>query len=196
MSKRWTMKGMMGREAIACMGICLFLLAAGCGTAPEPTSQFGWQIGGCVGQESALTEQTEGFDETCEVEKLLPAEVDYCTEKIFWEYDQVNQTLQLVHGPVVLNCCGVRQVRTGVVEGFHTIVEVDEPGDYRCRCMCDTFYSVCMRDVPPATLPVRIFLHVTDASPTPIDVWEGELDLSEDSGEIVLGESGSYTCME
>ena len=180
---------------IACIGLCLALLPAGCGTEPEVDDNFGWLIGGCIGQAEALVEQTSGYDTTCKPEALLPEEIDYCTEKIFWEYNQANRTLQLVHGPVALNCCGVRYVNSGVAEEFYTILEMDEPGEYRCRCMCDTFYSVCIRNVPETLLPIRIFLHVTDETSQPADVWEGELDLSEGSGQIVLGESGSQHCL-
>ena len=177
------------------LGLCLAFLLAGCGTEPEVDDNFGWLIGGCAGQAQALAEQTTSYDTTCKPETLLPEEIDYCTEKIFWEYNKASQTLQLVHGPVALNCCGVRYVISKVAEGFNTIIEMDEPGDYRCRCMCDTFYSVCLHDVPEAPLPLRIFLHVTDESSLPVDVWEGELDLSQGKGQIALGDSGSLNCL-
>jgi hypothetical protein len=49
--------------------------------------------------------------------------------------------------------------------------------------------------VPETLLPIRIFLHVTDETSLPADAWAGELDLTDGSGQIALGESGSLNCL-
>lgn len=171
---------------------CLSLLLLGCGGGSDTDPTFGWQLGGCVGQEQALTEG-EGQVEDCQPEKLIPEEPDYCTRTLFWKYS--GGLLQLVDFPVALNCCGVRTVRYELVGDTYTITEVDEPGDTRCRCMCDTSYSVCISNLPQAPTKARLLLQVTDQDPVPVEVWQGTLDLATGGGQIDLGPSGSLDCI-
>ena len=131
--------------------------------------------------------------EDCQPEKLIPEEPDYCTRTLFWKYS--GGLLQLVDFPVALNCCGVRTVRYELVGGTTTITEVDEPGDARCRCMCDTSFSVCIENLPVESTPVHLFLHVTDQDDNPVEVWRGDLDMSSGGGQIDLGPSGSLDCI-
>ena len=171
---------------------CLSLLLLGCGSGSDPDPAFGWQLGGCVGMEQALT-QGEGMVEDCEPEKLVPEEPDYCNRTLYWKYS--GGLLQVVDFPVALNCCGVRSVRYELAGDTYTITEVDEPGDARCRCMCDTSFSVCISNIPQASTNVRLLLHVTDKDASPVEVWQGELDLSAGGAQIDLGPSGSLDCI-
>jgi hypothetical protein len=181
---------------VAIISLCLGLVLPACGGSENGApAEFGWMVGGCAGQDQALVEQTEGYTEECDPAPLLPDEMDYCTETLFWEYDAESQILQLVDGPVSLNCCGLRYVRSGIAEGFYTLIEMDEPGDGRCRCMCDSIYSVCIHGLAEGLIPIRLFRHVTDDGTTePTLIWEGELDLSEGGGHIDLGPSRSWNC--
>jgi hypothetical protein len=194
MENRFRRMKMTGKLAIASLCLCLVLSACG-GSDNDTPTEFGWMVGGCAGQDQALIEQTEGYTEECDPAPLLPDEMDYCTETLFWKYDQENQALQLVDGPVSLNCCGLRYVRSGIAEGYNTLIEMDEPGDGRCRCMCDSIYSVCIHNLAADPAPIRLFRHVTDDGTTePTLIWEGQLDLSEGSGQIDLGPSASWNC--
>jgi len=96
---------------------------------------------------------------------------------------------------VALNCCGIRSVQYELVGDTYTITEVDQPGDTRCRCMCDTSYSVCISNLPQALTKFRLLLHITDQDPNPVEVWLGELDLATGVGQIDLGPSGSLNCI-
>ncbi|MBN2499008.1 MAG: hypothetical protein JXR96_30745 [Deltaproteobacteria bacterium] len=176
---------------------CLCLIALACGQGDDGDAgdiQAGWNVGGCAGEQSALT--AEGHSDACEPEALLPDVIDYCQETLFWRYEAETGALQLVDAPVSLNCCGLRSVRTSFENGVYVITEVDEPGEYRCRCMCDAIYSVCIAGVAGGRIPVRLVLDVTDDSSGPRVVWEGEIDLDEGQGEIDLGSSSSWNCMD
>jgi hypothetical protein len=177
--------------------LCLGMVLSACGGYDNGgPAEFGWMVGGCAGQDQALVEQTEGYTEECDPDPLLPEEMDYCTEKLFWEYDAQNQVLQLVDGPVSLNCCGLRYVRSEITEGDYTLIEMDEPGDGRCRCMCDSIYSVCIHGLAEGQVPIRLYRHVTDDATTePTLIWEGQLDLTEGGGQIDLGPSDSWNCI-
>ena len=95
---------------------CLSLLLLGCGSGSDPDPAFGWQLGGCVGMEQALT-QGEGMVEDCEPEKLVPEEPDYCNRTLYWKYS--GGLLQVVDFPVALprrprtsGCCSTSPIRT------------------------------------------------------------------------------------
>jgi hypothetical protein len=169
-------------------------LLVGCGGGSDPDPDFGWQLGGCVGQEQALTEG-EGMVDDCEPEKLVPEEPDYCTRILYWKYS--GGLLQLVDFPVALNCCGVRSVQYELVGDTYTITEVDRPEDdgTRCRCMCDTSYSVCISNLSQQPTKFRLLLQVAEQGPTPVEVWQGELDLAAGGGQVDLGPSGSLDCI-
>jgi hypothetical protein len=175
---------------------CFFLslLLAGCGSGSDTDPAFGWQLGGCVGQEQALTEG-EGMVDDCEPEKLVPEEPDYCNRTLYWKYS--GGLLQLVDFPVALNCCGIRSVRYELVGDTYTITEVDRPEDdgTRCRCMCDTSYSVCISNLPQTPTKFRLLLQVAEQGPEPVEVWQGSLDLAAGGGQIGLGPSGSLNCI-
>jgi hypothetical protein len=185
-------------QNVAIVGLCLGLVLPACGGSETNTStEFGWMVGGCVGEAQVLVEQTEGYTQECDPEPLLPEEMDYCIEKLFWKYDRESRILQLVNGPVSLNCCGLRYMRTGIAEGYYTQIEMDKPPlTGRCRCMCDAIYSVCIHGVVEDPAPIRLFRHVTDDGTTePTQIWEGELVLSAGTGQIDLGPSESWNCI-
>jgi len=55
-------------------------LVAACGGAQDAQQlPVGWQIGGCAGEEQALT-TGEGLDPRCVPEALLPSDLDPCRE--------------------------------------------------------------------------------------------------------------------
>ena len=169
-------------------------LAAGCGGAQD-TQQLpvGWQIGGCAGEEQALT-TGDGLDPQCAPEALLTGDLDPCRETLVWSYDQEARRLQLVDTPVSLNCCGLRSVQATFEAGVLTITERDEPDGARCRCMCDATYSVCLDAALEGPIEIRLVLHVTDSGEGPVTVWEGQLDPADGEGQIDLGESHSWAC--
>jgi hypothetical protein len=145
--------------------------------------------------EQSLTEG-EGMVDDCEPEKLVPEEPDYCNRILYWKYS--GGLLQLVDFPVQLNCCGVRSVSYELVGDTYTLTELDRPEDdgSRCRCNCDTPFSVCISNLPQAPTKVRLLLHVTaGVEPNPVEVWQGSLDLSTGGDQIVLGPSGSMNCI-
>lgn len=181
-------------KILVSMSLCLGIVLCACGGGTDPDPDFGWQLGGCVGEQQALTEG-EGMVDTCEPEKLVPEEPDYCNRTLYWKYS--GGLLQLVDFPVALNCCGVRSVQYELVGDIYTITEVDRPEDdgTRCRCMCDTSYSICISNLPQALTKFRLLLYVTDQDTAPVEVWQGELDLAAGGGQIDLGPSGSLNCI-
>ena len=55
--------------------------------------------------------------------------------------------------------------------------------------------TVCISNLPQALTKFRLLLHVTDQDTSPVEVWQGELDLAAGGGQIDLGPSGSLNCI-
>lgn len=178
--------------------LMIVLLAAGllaaCGGDPGAQQlPIGWQVGGCAGEERALT-TGDGLDPQCAPEALVPDDSDPCREMLLWRYDRTAQRLQLVDTPVSLNCCGLRSVQATFATGVLTVTERDEPDGPRCRCMCDATYAVCLDAAFEGPIEVRLLRHVTDSDEGIETVWEGQIDPAEGEGQIDLGPSLSWAC--
>jgi hypothetical protein len=120
-----------------------------------------------------------------------PDPATYCdAEKLLWNYDATSKTLGLTNSRITLNCCGDHSVR--VTKDGETVVftEVDAPqaanGGTRCKCNCVFDYAADISTIEAATTPLRIVRNVTDAQPDTQTVWEGTLDLSLGTGEVVI----------
>jgi hypothetical protein len=61
--------------------------------------------------------------------------------------------------------------------------------------MCDTSYSVCISNLSQQPTEFRLLLQVAEQGPTPVEVWQGELDLAAGGGQVDLGPSGSLDCI-
>lgn len=117
---------------------------------------------------------------------------DYCdAEVLHWMYEAGTGTLKLADTRIHLNCCGEHSMKVVYSDGVYVVTETDRPvdGDARCLCSCVFDFAVTVYDVPPGTTRIKILRIVTDQNPRQELVYEGELDLLEGSGFVVVDES-------
>jgi len=113
---------------------------------------------------------------------------DYCAaEQLRWTYDGQASTIELSNERVLLNCCGERSVDLEMVAGTLVITETDAPDGEggRCSCTCVFDFAATASGIAGGSLPARLVRDVTDAAGGPVVVWEGSLDLSAGSGDVV-----------
>ncbi len=117
-----------------------------------------------------------------------PDPTTYCNaERLLWNYDASTKTLGLTNSRILLNCCGDHSIT--VTKDGDTVVftETDAPENgTRCKCMCVYDYASDVSPIETGILSFRIVRNVTDAQPAVTTVWEGTLDLSAGTGEVVV----------
>jgi hypothetical protein len=69
--------------------------------------------------------------------------------------------------------------------GNYQIRETDAPGESRCLCMCFFDFSIGLSDMPAQSIGIELYRHITDEGPEWM-VWQGTLDLRQETGEIVI----------
>lgn len=108
------------------------------------------------------------------------------SERLQWQYEPKSKTLKLMNSRISLNCCGVRTITAAREDGTIVICENDQPeeGGGRCRCTCVFDFYIEVAGVAPKTQPVSLSLTIDD---TTTEKWTGSIDLSEGSGEVVIG---------
>lgn len=119
-----------------------------------------------------------------------PDPATYCdAERLLWNYDAGSKTLALTNSRIVLNCCGDHSVQ--VTRDGETVVftETDAPkggpGGTRCKCECVFDYAADVSPLDAGMTALRIVRNVTDNPPAKT-VWEGMLDLSMTTGDVVV----------
>ena len=116
----------------------------------------------------------------------------YCADDVMsWAYDASEQTLSVLNKGVFLNCCGERAISVTQEDGTYVLTEQDQPedGDLRCSCMCMFDYAVDVPDLAEGSIDVKLVRAIDDAIST---IWEGSLDLSEGSGEVLIEEDAGW----
>ncbi len=119
-------------------------------------------------------------------------EDSYCgDDRLIWSVDSENGVINFTNQDVFLNCCGIHDVTVTLRDGVYVITEIDEPeeGGARCNCMCLFDFSVDMPLVDGNLITVRIDRLVTDVDGSPATAWEGEIDLTTGSGDIMIAEN-------
>jgi hypothetical protein len=122
---------------------------------------------------------------------LFDADPAYCAAQVLhWEYDAAAGKLALADARVLLNCCGEHSMTIAEQDGLYVVTERDAPEfeDARCACMCVFDFSLEATGVPEAVIPLQIILDVTDSQDGPRVTFEGELDLTQGSGSVVISE--------
>jgi hypothetical protein len=156
----------------------------------------GGEDGSGSGNGNALTQsptvsECGGFAQMqAKIDPPMADPATYCdAERLLWAYDAATQSLGLSNTRVVLNCCGDHAITVTEESGTYVINERDAPqasaGGARCKCNCVFDFAVSVEPIPAGSLPIRLVLDVTDSGSPPKVVYEGSLDLSQGSGEIV-----------
>jgi hypothetical protein len=144
-----------------------------------------------VGQNARFT-QCEETDKTAM----------YCAaERLKWSWDSQSKVAQFDHRRVTINCCGERTTKAFKRgEESYEIREIDrgegENDDLRCGCMCVFDFGIDIPEVD-GVIDLAIVRETINGEMTDEEtVWEGKVDLSEGSGEIVTSmEDASPWCM-
>lgn len=177
----------MSRKLFTLSTISLFVLGLGCG-------------GYTTELESGITQQQDRISECGGFEKagdhLFGGPENYCdAEVLHWQYVPESQTLHLADARVLLNCCGDHTMTIKEVEGVYVVTETDDPEDGwgRCHCMCVFDYTMSAVGLAEGVIQLKIVREVSDWPEGSGDVWEGELDLSEGSGAIVIDDETDVT---
>ncbi|MDI3285011.1 hypothetical protein [Polyangium sp. 15x6] len=131
-----------------------------------------------------------------------PDPATYCdAERLLWNYDPETRTLGLLDARMQLNCCGQHSIDVAVEDGVHVVTQTDAPekledgSEARCSCMCVFDYAADVSPVESSTISMRILRNVTDQKPAITLVWEGMVDLTAGSGEVVIStESAEPWC--
>jgi hypothetical protein len=164
----------------------LLAILALTGCTPERTEPTGTPelriteaVSACGGFEAPALSETDSTGAYCDAEVLR------------WEYDAASRTLELLDARALLNCCGERHVTLDVVDGVYVVTESDEPEGTggRCDCMCVFDLGLTAEGVPDGVIPLRLLRHVTDEGGEPALLWEGDIDLGEGTGAVVIDPS-------
>lgn len=148
-------------------------------------------LGACIEPGPAhegVVSEAGGFAEP-EQRLAVDGEERYCSAEVLrWRYDRTLGTLQLADSRLLLNCCGQRAMRVHRIDSLYEITERDEPdaADPRCDSVCAFDFAVSIPEVVPGKAFVRLLRDVTDVQGSATLVWQGEIDLAQGAGEVVL----------
>lgn len=120
-------------------------------------------------------------------------------ERLTWQYNRSAKTVTFVNKNVWLNCCGERSITASFNEaaGIYEIYETDQAemdGDTPLRCDCECFFDFKVRlsGVDSGVIGVNLFRIVSDLEKPVTAVWKGNIDLSEGSGDILIGRQSGF----
>ncbi|MFW6369189.1 MAG: hypothetical protein ACOC0J_01250 [Myxococcota bacterium] len=158
---------------------------AGDDNGVEETGYLAASNTGACGEILEIGEQSsrqDGREEWCGAERLQ------------WSYEAESETLDLLHSRVALNCCAEHSVSYEQVGDIHVVTEIDvPPRDGRCRCTCLFDFHSSLAGIASGMASVLVLLDIEEEEGSSV-VWEGDLDLTEGSGEIVLDDTESSLC--
>ena len=120
---------------------------------------------------------------------------DWCeAERLTWVYDDDSAVLTLLHSRVELNCCTEHSITYEQVGDIHVVTEMDRaPRDGRCRCTCLFDFRSSLEGIEPGMVSILLLLDVEESDEVVV-VWEGDIDLDEGSGVIVIDDEESMFC--
>lgn len=128
-----------------------------------------------------------GLDVTVEISEYCNAEI------LSWDYDPATKVFVFSDNRILLNCCGEHDMSIELEDGVYTITEYDSPliipgqEESRCNCMCSFDYEIEVQNMPAEEIQVRLLRDVSDSDQwNNTLVWEGTLDLTDESGDIVI----------
>ena len=150
---------------------------------PDKISVNVSQISGCGGFASAAKRMDSGIPFTRDPST-------YCNaERLHWLYDENTRTLSFLNSRVLLNCCGDHAITAAFEDGTLVIAEDDQGGLCDCECIFDFFVEIT--GIFYGIITLRLDLTVDD---TTLTKWEGKIDLSKGSGEIIIDDNALENC--
>lgn len=124
----------------------------------------------------------------------------YCDAEVLgWSHDAASQTLKLVDSRIELNCCGVRSSKLEKRGDGYLLTQTDAPEVFdgqeaRCGCMCVFDFALEAQDIPQGVISLEVVRNVTDDAGGPTTVFQGSIDLAEQSGQIDIDTTPSEWC--
>jgi len=125
--------------------------------------------------------------------KIPDSPMPYCdAELLLWNYDASTRTLGLLNSRIQLNCCGNHAIAVRLEDGVYVVTETDAPETLpdgttaRCGCECVFDYGADVSPVEAGTISMKIVREVPDQTPASSVAWEGTIDLSAGSGNVVI----------
>jgi hypothetical protein len=146
---------------------------------------------------SALISDCYGLDASQkQIELGIPDDDTYCdAEVLHWSFNDAARRLTLLDARIVLNCCGEHDMYAERIgRGAYLITETDAPmkiedGGYdRCLCTCVFDYQLYIEDIDTDRISIQLVRDIEENDDI-IDVFEGELVLTEKSGSLVIDET-------
>lgn len=143
---------------------------------------------------SALISDCYGLDASQKnIELGIPDDDTYCDAEILhWSFDSSTGRLILLDARILLNCCGEHDMYAEQLDdGTYLITETDGPmkigdGSYdRCLCTCVFDYRLYIEDIDADRISIKVVRDIEEEEEI-IEVFEGELDLTEESGSFVI----------
>jgi hypothetical protein len=127
-------------------------------------------------------------------------DAEYCeAEVLAWSYDEATESLTLLDKRLELNCCGERSWIIEQQGDGYVATQTDAPENVggepaRCGCMCVFDFTLVADPIPAGPIDLTIVREVTDDNEGASTVFDGTLDLTEGSGEIVVDDSPATFC--
>ena len=175
----------MGLKRTITMAMAIFVSACGNFTAQPDTEEPDTDSEMNPMTYQAALSDCGGFDVTVELSEYCAAEV------LTWDYDPSTKLLIFSDSRIVLNCCGEHDMSIQLEDGVYTITEYDRPmqgrGGIRCVCICPFDYEIEVQDMPAGEIQVQLLRDISDDERwNNTLVWEGKLDLTQESGNVVI----------
>jgi hypothetical protein len=121
---------------------------------------------------------------------------DYCdAELLRWRRDPTTGEVTFVDQRVELNCCGDRSI-AAANEGdvlVITVTDAPEEGGGRCRCTCVFDFAITLSGLS-GDVPVKLVREITDDGEPPVVVYTGTLDLTADTGAVIVDQAPAVFC--
>lgn len=177
---RWTLVG----------GVALALLGGVVLSGAQQSSCVPVEPSGPVLEQLDEVSECGGFVAMQKADDATFAPDDYCDAEVLdWAYDAATQSLALHDERVFLNCCGEHAMEVTYDHGLYVVRETDEPveGAGRCDCMCVFDFHLDVSGVPDGIIALRLDRFVTESGEE--TVWEGTLDLTLESGRVVVDDT-------
>jgi len=120
----------------------------------------------------------------------------YCAnELLLWSRDPKTGAVTFTDQRVELNCCGDRSITAADQGGVLVITVTDAPeqGGGRCYCMCVFDFAVTVGQLT-GKVPVKLVRDITDDNQPSKTIYSGTLDLTADSGAVIVDQSPAAFC--
>ncbi|HPG35117.1 MAG TPA: hypothetical protein PLG63_02170 [bacterium] len=117
-----------------------------------------------------------------------------CDQQIIWKYDEQSGVLTVLNTNIILNCCGNQSIKIEENDGGYDFVMIDKSErGARCNCICLYDYTADIKNISGKSVKLSVYIDIEEEKERQL-FWEGDIDLTEKSGTIKVGEINGYPC--